>query len=114
MAMRYATFIVALVLAGPGPIHIRRAATAGLADPVPLTPPSGFGFPLATVDMLKLRDITERDRAKAKQESADLVSAVQLSCHVTDAALIGHGKSNTDGKTIEVSAYEVACRSEER
>jgi hypothetical protein len=109
MTMRFATIVVAFAVAGVGSVRVGRAAPGGLADPLPMAVPSGLGFPLARGDTLKLRDITVRDRAKAKQESGKLVSAIQLSCELTDAALIGRGKGNADGKIIDVNAYEVAC-----
>jgi hypothetical protein len=109
MTMRFATIVVAFAVAGGGSVRVGRAAPPGLADPLPLTAPSGFPFALASADMLKLRDITVRDRAKAKEESGKLVRAIQLSCELTDAALIGRGKGNADGKIIDVNAYEVAC-----
>jgi len=109
MAMRFATFVIAFALAGAGSIRLSHAAASGLADPVPLTAPSGFPFPMASADLLKIREITERDRAKAREESGKLGNAIELSCNVTDAALIGRGKGNADGKVIDVNAYEVSC-----
>jgi len=105
MTMRFATIVVAIAVAGGGPVR----AAGPVPDPLPLSAPSGFAFPLATADMMKLHDLSVRDRAKAKEESGKLVTAIQLSCDLTDAALIGRGKGNADGKIIEVNAYEVAC-----
>jgi hypothetical protein len=42
-----------------------------------------FAFPIPTADLLKLRDVTARDRAKAKEESGKLMTALQLSCDLT-------------------------------
>jgi hypothetical protein len=109
MAMRFPIFVIAFALASGTSVHLSHAASAGLADPVPLSAPSGFAFPIASVDMMKLHDITDRDRAKAKEESGKLVAAIQLSCKVNDAALIGRGKANVAGKITDVNAYEVAC-----
>src|SRR5476651_295752 len=109
MAMRFTIFVVAFALASGASVHLGHAASSGLADPVPLTSPSGFAFPIASVDMMKLHDISDRDRAQAKEESGKLVAAIQLSCKVTDAVLIGRGKANAAGKIIDVNAYEVAC-----
>src|SRR5277367_6185172 len=109
MAMRFATLVIAFAIAGAGSIRLSHAAPSGLADPVPLSAQSGFPFPMASADMLKIRDITERDRAKAREESAKLAKSIELSCNVTDAALIGRGKGNADGKVIDLNAYEVAC-----
>jgi hypothetical protein len=109
MATRSAIIVVAFALAVGGLVRLGHAATGAQPDPVPLTAPSGFAFPLASADMVKIHNITDRDRAKAREESGKLVSAIQLSCNVTDAALIGRGKSNADGRIIDVNAYEVAC-----
>ena len=110
MAMRFAAIVVAFVIVGGGTARVGcAAAPGGLADPLPQSAPSGFGVPLAKADLLKIHDVTDRDRAKAKEESGKLVSAIQLSCELTDAALIGRGKGNADGKIIDVNAYEVAC-----
>jgi hypothetical protein len=107
MTIRFATIIVAFAAAGVGFAPFGDAAPP--ADPVPQTVRSGYASPLGGADMLKLRDITDRDRAKAKEDSGKLMTAIQLSCEPTDAALVGRGKAKADGKTIDVSAYEVAC-----
>jgi hypothetical protein len=107
--MRFAAIIVAFAVAGGGYVVRLGHAASALADPVPLTVRSGYSFPLSGADMLKLRDITDRDRAKAKEEGGKLASAIQLSCELTDAALVGRGKGKADGKIIDVNAYEVAC-----
>ena len=51
-----------------------------------------------------------RVKAEAHDESTKLISALQLSCDMTDAAFMGQGKAMLDGKTTVVKAYEVACR----
>jgi hypothetical protein len=106
MTIRLAAVIIVV---GAGVGYVRLGCAAPPADPVPVTARSGYTIPLGSADMLKLRDITESDRLKAKQDSAKLASAIQLSCQVTDAALVGRGKAKVDGKTIDVNAFEVAC-----
>ena len=109
MTLRFAPIFIVFAVAVSGSVRVGHAASPGLADPIPLTAPSGFPFPLASGDMLKLRDISDRDRAQAKDESSKLATALRLSCELTDAALIGRGKGSADGKVFKVNAYEVAC-----
>ena len=82
------------------------------------SPPSGgfaggFHRPLSSADMEKIDNVSEADRqkfkAQAKQESTKLISAMQLACELVDAELEGRGKSKVNGKTLDVTAYEVAC-----
>jgi hypothetical protein len=109
VTMRFATIVVAFAVAGAGYVGLGRAEPAPPGDPVPHGMQSGFSFPLGGADLLKIHDVTDRDRAKTKEEIAKLISAIQLSCELSDAALIGRGKALADGKTIDVSAYEVSC-----
>jgi hypothetical protein len=104
---RFATIIVAFAVAGGGYAGLSCAAPPG--DPVPHGMQSGFSSPLGGADMLKIHDVTDRDRAKTKEESGKLINAIQLSCELSDAALIGRGKTKVDGKSIDVDAYEVTC-----
>jgi hypothetical protein len=50
-------------------------------------------------------------QAKAKAESEELVKALELSCHVTDAQLVvaGTRKPASGGKEVDTRVYEVAC-----
>jgi hypothetical protein len=50
-------------------------------------------------------------RAKAETESAELVKALELSCHITDAQLVvaGTRKAASGGKDVDTRVYEVAC-----
>ncbi len=107
--MRFAATIIAFTAFGGGFASVSRAEPAPPADPVPHGMQSGFSFPLGGADMLKLHEATDRERLDAKEESGKLISALQLSCELSDAALVGRGNVKTDGKTIEVKAYEVAC-----
>jgi hypothetical protein len=107
--MRLAATIIAFAVFGGGYVSLSRAVPAPPADPVPHGMQSGFSLPLGGADMLKLHDATDRERLDAKEESGKLISAIQLSCELSDAALVGRGSVKTDGKTIEVKAYEVAC-----
>ncbi len=49
-------------------------------------------------------------RAEAMEQSAKLASAMQLPCDIADAAPVGRGKATVDGKKVDVSIFEVACR----
>jgi hypothetical protein len=109
VTMRFAKTMVAFAVAGGGYVSLGRAMPAPPADPVPHGMQSGFSLPLGGVDMLKLHEVTDREHLKAKEESGKLIKAIQLSCELADAALVGRGNAKTDGKTIEVSAYEVTC-----
>ena len=106
--MRFA-LIVAFAVAAVGHVSVSRATPAPPGDPVPHGMQSGFSVPLGGVDMLKLHEVTDRERLKAKEESGKLISALQLSCEPSDAALVGRGSARSDGKTIAVTAYEVTC-----
>jgi hypothetical protein len=107
--MRFAATISAFAVFGGGYMVLGRAVPAPPADPVPHGMQSGFSLPLGGADMLKLHEATDRERLDAKEESGKLINAIQLSCELSDAALVGRGSVKTDGKTIEVKAYEVAC-----
>ncbi len=78
-------------------------------DPVPRGASSGFEAPLGSIDMLKIDDLDERDRATARQDSGQLLAALQLGCDLRDAALVGHGHPQHDGARVDVRVYEVAC-----
>ncbi len=56
-----------------------------------------------------MHDVTEQDRAKAKEDSAKLISTMQLACELTAAERVGRGKIQVDGKALSVNVYEVAC-----
>jgi hypothetical protein len=99
--------IVAFAAAAFGLVSLSPAAPPG--DPVPHGMQSGFSVPLGGVDMLKIHDVTDRERQMAKEESGKLISAIQLACDPSDAALVGRGSARSEGKTIEVNAYEVTC-----
>lgn len=85
------------------------AAPAPPADPVPQSLASGFSMPIGSLDLMKINDVTDRQRAEAKLQSRKLMSAVPMSCDLRDAALVGRGKSVTGGRNIDVEAYEIAC-----
>jgi hypothetical protein len=59
--------------------------------------------------MWKIQEVSDADRAKAKEESGKLIGALDLPCEVAAAAQVGRGKITVDGKIVAVSAYEVAC-----
>lgn len=50
-------------------------------------------------------------RAKAREESAKLINALQISCEVSDAKLVvaGTRRPASGGKEIETRVYEAAC-----
>jgi hypothetical protein len=79
------------------------------ADPVPHGASSGFTAPLSGIDMLKIDDVSARDRARARQDSGQLLGALQLACEPSDAALVGRGDLQIDGAKTAVKVYEVAC-----
>ena len=98
------------------------AAGLARAQPVPNAPsplrgsPTGFPGPMNPLDLEKLRDLVSRehkpsarDKARAKEEGGKLATALDLACQLTDAERVGGGKSMVDGKTLDVSLYEVAC-----
>jgi hypothetical protein len=107
--MQFARVIIAFAVAGGGYVSLGHAAPGPPGDPVPHGMQSGFSLPLGGVDMLKVHEVTDREHRRAKEESGNLIDAIQLSCELTDAALVGRGNATTDGKTIEVNAYEVTC-----
>jgi hypothetical protein len=87
----------------------KRAEAAGQTDPRPAGMPSGFTSGIASADMETLREVNAAERAKARQESAKLIAALQLSCNATEAQRVARGKSQMQGKSVEMSVYEVAC-----
>jgi len=107
--MRRVTMIVAFAVAGGGYVSLSHATPAPPADPVAHGMQSGFSLPLGGADMLKIHDATDRERQSAKEESGKLIGAIQLPCDLTDAMLVARGTARSDGRTIEVKAYEVAC-----
>jgi hypothetical protein len=107
--MRRVTIVVAFAVAGGGYASLSHATPAPPADPVAHGMQSGFSLPLGGADMLKIHDATDRERQSAKEESGKLISAIQLSCDPTDAMLVGRGTAKSDGRTIELKAYEVTC-----
>jgi hypothetical protein len=102
-ALRIAAFAAVSGLGFPG-----QASAIG-PDPKPTGLANGFTNPLTGQDMEKMHDVTGQDRAKATEDSAKLISAMQLSCELTAAERVGRGKIQSDGKTLGVNVYEVAC-----
>lgn len=102
-----ALIIVALVAGGYG--RIGHAAPVPPGDPVPQSMPSGFSLPLGSLDVMKIYDVTDRQRAEARLQSQKLMSAVPMSCDLTDAVLVGRGKAPVGSRSIDVEAYEIAC-----
>jgi hypothetical protein len=99
--------IVAFALAAVGHVSLSRAAPP--ADPAPHGMQSGFSVPLGGMDMLKVHEVTDRERLRAKEEGGKLINALQLSCEPIDVALVGRGSASAGGRTVEAHAYEVAC-----
>jgi hypothetical protein len=85
------------------------ARAAGQPDPQPSGMPSGFSAAMASADIETLREVNAAERAKAKIESAQLIGALQLSCTATEAERVGRGRTQVQGKSVDVSVYEVAC-----
>jgi hypothetical protein len=108
MTMRIAAIIVACTAAAAG-------SFAGLAwaapppDAKPTSTSNPYSSTLSSSDMVKIQDVSDADRAKAKEESAKLIGALDLPCEPTIAAQVGRGKITADGKVVAVIAYEVAC-----
>ena len=100
-----AILLTALVLG----CHPGGTFAAATPDPVPHGASSGFTAPLSGIDMLKLDDVSARDRAQARKDAAGLIGALQLRCEPSDAALVGRGQAQIDGVKHAVKAYEVAC-----
>jgi hypothetical protein len=83
----------------------------------------GLNGSLSNEDLQKLGGENQKDaspsvsrdaalaRAKAETESAELVKALELSCHITDAQLVvaGTRKAASGGKDVDTRVYEVAC-----
>ena len=109
MTIRCAAIIAACGAVACGILAGIVHAAAPQADPKPTVFGNGYTYPLSSADMEKIHDLTNAERARAKAESENLISALQLSCQPTDAARVGHGKFTADGKTVEVNAYEVVC-----
>jgi len=106
MNKKFATWIAAAAIFACGSPD--QASAIG-PDPKPTSPANGFTNPLTGQDMEKMHDVTAQDRAKAKEDSAKLINAMQLSCELTAAERVGRGKIQVDGKVIGVNVYEVAC-----
>src|SRR5271165_6777897 len=107
MTMRFAIFIAAIAaFAGGG---LAEHALAVGPDPKPTSAATGFTNPLTGQDMEKMHDVTEQDRARARDASATLIAALDLSCDLSAAERVGRGKIHVDGKTTSVEVYEVAC-----
>lgn len=106
MNKQFASWVAAAAIFACGTPH---PASAIGPDPKPTSPANGFTSPLTGQDMEKMHDVTEQDRAKAREESAKLIGAMQLSCELTVAERVGRGKIQVDGKSLGVNVYEVAC-----
>ena len=70
---------------------------------------SGFAAPLGSIDMLKIDDVSERDRAGARKDSVQMLNVLQLECAMNDVALVGRGRTDVGGSSADVKVYEVAC-----
>jgi len=44
------------------------------------------------------------------KDASGIAASIQLSCAVTDANLLGQGKSNINGQPVDTKNYEVACQ----
>jgi hypothetical protein len=102
-----AVFIALIAVAGLGRAVPAQAGPA--PDPVPKSLSSGFGAPINRMDMLKIDDVSERDRARARQEASELLATLQLPCEASEAALVGRGTADVGGTPGAVKVYEVAC-----
>lgn len=106
----FAATSLMILLAGLAPA----GPPGGNSSPTaPGGPMSGFANTFTASDLEKLRKLSEADRAKARAQAIDasgkLAASLTLACRVIDAQLIGRGKLNLDGKTVDTQAYEVAC-----
>ncbi|MGA2780216.1 MAG: hypothetical protein ABSF94_21890 [Steroidobacteraceae bacterium] len=106
MPSRFTSIIVAIVLASVG---YAGCAFAIGPDPKPTSAANGYTNPLTGQDMEKMHDVTEQDRAAAKEQSAKLIAAMDLSCELVAAERVGRGKIQAEGKTTGVNVYEIAC-----
>jgi hypothetical protein len=108
--------IIVLACVGLAAVGMSRAQNVP-NGPNPLSQASGLPGQMSNLDLSKVRDLlarermpTAKDKARAKEESGRLASAIELACEPTDAERVGGGKTRTDGKIVEVNVYEVACR----
>ncbi len=51
------------------------------------------------------------DKEYAKKESQKLIDALSVPCELADAEQAGGGKIDVDGRMLDVTVYEAACRS---
>lgn len=107
MTLRIAITIAAFTAIAVGGL-LERASAIG-PDPKPTSASTGFTNPLTGQDMEKMHDVTEQDRARAREASAKLIASLDLSCELTAAERVGRGKIQADGKSLTVEVYEVAC-----
>jgi hypothetical protein len=107
MTMRFAMTLAVFAAIAAGGL-LERAVAIG-PDPKPTSASTGFTNPLTGQDMEKMHDVTEEDRARAREASSKLIAAMELSCEVTAAERVGRGKIQADGKSLTVDVYEVAC-----
>jgi hypothetical protein len=97
-----------------GYIHMASAQSPH-ADPVstmstPGVPGTGM---LNPADVAKLNGLDDRKsvkaKARAKTQGAKLVQAINLPCDLIDAEQVGGGSVKQDGKTIDLTLYEISC-----
>ncbi len=76
----------------------------------------GLNGSLSHADLERLRGDHKQDSsaaaAAAREQSAKLVVALELSCDISDAKLVVNGTSRpaSGGKAVETRVYEVACK----
>jgi hypothetical protein len=84
------------------------------------TDKSAFNGAMSHTDLQNLSDYIDRSHqltggdpvkalAEAKAETTKLATRLSLSCDVTDAEKVGHGRSTVNGTTSETNVFEVAC-----
>jgi hypothetical protein len=107
MNLRYVIPTIALIAAAGGPFDI--ASAIGQADPKPAMTGNGYTSPLSSLDLEKFHDVNDRDRARAKEESRQIIADLQMSCAIAQAERVARGTTQVDGKSVPVNLYEVAC-----
>jgi hypothetical protein len=107
MTMRFPMIVA--TFAAIAAVGLLECALAIGPDPKPTSASTGFTNPLTGQDMEKMHDVTEQDRARAREVSARLIAALALSCELTAAERVGRGQIQVDGKGMTVEVYEVAC-----
>ena len=98
------------VLAGLVISTILSAPAAAQKSPLGGQENSGMNGSLSRSDLEKMGgDHTGNSPAKAKEQAAKLIAALQLPCDVSAAQLVVSGTRKLDGKDTPVNVYETAC-----